>query len=134
MSVNFRFLPLEDFAIQSGFPMEQPNQVGTLSPRPAWNESCCWDLSRESHASVIANHGTNEWILQIQPAPSMVTKGNIEEIDQKWKNLWELIQILVQVWYAQLWVKALPIRAMCDFLFSSHFLHLYGAEESVPEA
>jgi len=32
----------------------------------------------------------------------MVTKGNIEEIDQKWKNLWELIQILVQVWYAQL--------------------------------
>lgn len=54
-------------------------------------------VGRVTHSD---NHGTNERMVNIQPAISVVTRGNIEEIDQRMENLWKLIQILVQVCYA----------------------------------
>lgn len=84
MNGKFRFLSLDAFAVQPVFPKEQLHQAGTLSPTSAWNESCgC----QESHnTSEITNQGTSEGKHHIHPATSMGTKGNIEEIDQKWKK------------------------------------------------
>lgn len=45
------------------------------------------ETCQRSHStSEIPDHGTSEGKHQIQPATSMATKGNTEEIDQKWKK------------------------------------------------